>query len=122
MKRVVAVLAVVLLGSLVGSGLMADEHQAVGSEKCAKVCHKVEFKSWSASQHAKAEVKAECETCHGNGKDYMKLSVMKDPAKAEAAGLIAKPGKASCTLECHQESPVSDEMFAEVHEREPPKK
>jgi len=121
MKRVIAVLAVVLLGSLVGSRLTAEEHEAVGSEKCAKVCHKVQFKSWSESKHATAEVKTECETCHGNGKDYMKLKVMKDPAQAEAAGLIAKPDKASCTLECHKDAPVTDEMLANVHEHKPKK-
>ena len=44
----------------------------------------------------------QCEVCHGPGADYMK--VMKDPAKAKAAGLIA-PTQDVC-VGCHsKESP-----------------
>jgi len=89
------------------------QHTYLGAEKCGKMCHKVEFTSWSASKHAKAfeslkpadQAKADCvgchvtggkkempgvqcEECHGAGSDYNKLAVMKDKAKAVAAGLI----------------------------------
>jgi len=77
------------------------------------MCHKVEFDSWSKTKHATAEPKAECETCHGNGADYWKMSVMKDPAAAKAAGLIAKPDKASCS-KCHEKG-VKDEDLPKVH-------
>lgn len=40
-----------------------------------------------------------CESCHGPGSDYKALSVMKDPAKAKAAGLIV-PNEKVC-LGCH---------------------
>ena len=40
-----------------------------------------------------------CEACHGPGSDYKALSVMKDPAKAKAAGLIA-PDEKVCVA-CH---------------------
>ena len=94
----------------------AADHAAVGAEKCAKVCHKVQFESWSKSKHATAtDQKADCETCHGNGADYVKLSVMKDPVKAQAAGLIAKPDKASCTKSCHKPAEITPENISTVH-------
>lgn len=42
-----------------------------------------------------------CEACHGAGSAYSPMTVMKDPAKAKAAGL-AMPGKDHCT-KCHNE-------------------
>ena len=95
----------------------AAEPAAVGSAKC-KMCHKVEFASWEKTKHATTEPKAECETCHGNGADYVKMGPAKgkDPAKAKAAGLIAKPDKASCTAKCHKPAEFKDEMMAKVHE------
>ena len=95
----------------------AAEPAAVGSAKC-KMCHKVEFASWEKTKHATTEPKAECETCHGNGADYLKMGPAKgkDPAKAKAAGLIAKPDKASCTAKCHKPAELKDEMMAKVHE------
>jgi len=46
----------------------------------------------------------QCETCHGAGGDYLSLSVMKDMAKAKAAGLVM-PTKELC-VKCHNpESP-----------------
>ncbi|MEW5807718.1 MAG: cytochrome c family protein [Acidobacteriota bacterium] len=98
----------------------------VGAEKC-KICHKTEFESWAQLKHAKAmealkpeEQKdpkclachstghgkteavlggVQCEACHGPGSDYKSPAVMKDPAKAKAAGLII-PDKAACEG-CH---------------------
>jgi hypothetical protein len=59
------------------------------------------------SAHA-PELKAEgvsCETCHGPGSDYKKLSVMKDKAEAQKNGLILYGSpeaiKAQC-LKCHE--------------------
>lgn len=83
----------------------------VGAEKC-KVCHKVQYDSWLKSEHAE-EKKAECETCHGAGSGYITLAVMKDPVKAKAAGLIAKPDKATC-LDCHKKG-VKAEDLIKVH-------
>lgn len=48
----------------------------------------MQFTSWSASKHAKASPATECEACHGNGADYAKLPIIKDPAKAKEAGLV----------------------------------
>ena len=46
-----------------------------------------------------------CESCHGAGGDYWKMSVMKDPAQSGAKGLII-PNEKTCTA-CHNaESPT----------------
>jgi hypothetical protein len=117
MKRLFALLAVMAVIAFVGSPLLAADHAAVGSDKCAKMCHKVEYESWAKTKHATSTPKTECETCHGNGADYMKMSVMKDPAAAKAAGLIAKPDKASCTAKCHKAAEFKDDMMAKVHDK-----
>ena len=71
----------------------------LGAEKC-KLCHKVQFLSWAGSAHAKRTPPLDCESCHGPGSEYGKPPVMKDPAKARAAGLI-KPDAAFCGR-CHK--------------------
>jgi hypothetical protein len=117
MKRLSLLFALVAaVGLIAGGAALAADHAAVGAEKCGKMCHKVEFESWAKSKHATAKEKVECEACHGNGADYMKLSVMKDPAKAKAAGLIARPDKAACTAKCHKPADIKDDMLAKVHD------
>jgi len=88
---------------------------AVGAEKCAKMCHKVQYESWLKTKHATQEPKVDCENCHGAGSDYAKMSVMKDAAASKAAGLIAKPEKAHCTEKCHKAN-FKDEMLKNSHE------
>jgi len=67
----------------------------------------------------------QCESCHGAGGDYLSLSVMKDKAKAMAAGLIM-PTKEVC-VKCHNpESPNYkefnyDESFKEIAHPNPGK-
>lgn len=114
MKRLVALLGMAVLGAVIQAPVSGAEHAAVGTAKC-KMCHKVQFDSWAKSKHALAAKPTDCEACHGNGADYMKMSVMKDPEQAKAAGLIAKPDKASC-LKCHKPDEIKDEMLAKVHE------
>jgi len=118
MKKLIALAAVAAF--VLVAQVRAAEHAAVGSDKC-KMCHKVEHASWAKTKHATTEPKAECETCHGNGGDYWKMAVMKDPAKAKEAGLIAKPDKASCTAKCHKPAEFKDEMLAKVHDKKPKK-
>jgi DnaJ-class molecular chaperone len=118
MKRLFGIaLAVGVAMMMTAAPVAAADHAAVGAEKCAKMCHKVQFESWATSKHATAaaDKKADCETCHGNGADYMKMSVMKDPAKAHEAGLIAKPDQASCTKSCHKASEITAAKLATVH-------
>ncbi len=117
MKKSVALLIIMAVAIVVPAALSsAADHAAVGVAKC-KMCHKVEFDSWSKTKHAAAKPVVECETCHGNGGDYWKMSVMKDVAAARAAGLIDKPAKASCTAKCHKPAEFKDVMLTQVHEK-----
>lgn len=53
----------------------------------------------------KAEEGVSCESCHGPGGDYWKMDVMKDSARAMAAGMVL-PNEATCKG-CHNpESPT----------------
>jgi len=118
MKRTVILLCLAAVALFMATGAFA-EHAAVGAEKC-KMCHKIQYESWAASKHAAQNPKVECETCHGPGSDYMKISVMKDVAAAKAAGLIL-PTKAECG-KCHGKGKVpamTDDLFAKVHEHKP---
>ncbi len=125
MKRIFLVLAVAVV--MLGVGALAANAAPtyIGAEKC-KMCHKVQYDSWAQSKHAKATENAQksanpkfeaacltchatnkdaalagvqCEACHGPGSDYKSLSVMKDAAKAKAAGLVI-PSQATCDS-CH---------------------
>lgn len=116
MRKVIALSAFAAAAALLLQvNLFAADHAAVGSDKCAKMCHKVQLQSWATSKHGMAKEKTECETCHGNGADYMKLAIMKDPVKAKEAGLIAKPEMASCTAKCHKPAEIKPEMLEKVH-------
>ena len=76
--------------------LASNGHAAAGPEKC-KMCHRIQFDSWSTTAHAKKGL--DCEACHGNGADYKAMPVMKNPAAAKAAGLVL-PGLDFCR-KCH---------------------
>lgn len=71
----------------------------VGAEKC-KLCHKAQYSSWAISAHARRTPPLDCESCHGPGSEYRTPTVMKDPAKAKAAGLV-QPDAAFC-VKCHK--------------------
>ncbi len=90
----------------------------IGADKC-KLCHKVEFASWQKTKHAAAKV--ECEDCHGPGSNYKTMAIMKDKAKAQAAGLIL-PTEKDCKT-CHAQKNVKVENYADamkkVHEMKP---
>jgi len=125
MKRTLLAVAV-LLGF---AGLLVHSVEAgptyIGADKC-KMCHKIQHTSWLETKHAKATETAkaatkwkyeaacltchatnkdeamagvQCEACHGAGSDYKSIQVMKDRAKAVAAGLIV-PTQGTCDG-CH---------------------
>ena len=125
MKRtlIVAAVAMFVLGLFAVTASAAPTY--IGAEKC-KMCHKVQYDSWAQTKHAKATESAkaaknmkfeaacltchatnkdealagvQCEACHGAGSDYKSLSIMKDVAKAKAAGLVI-PAQATCDG-CH---------------------
>lgn len=114
MKKMLIVLISLSLLSLLIASFYA-EPTALGAEKCAKMCHKIQYESWLKTKHAEQNPKVECETCHGKGSDYAKMSVMKNPDAAKAAGLIAKPQKSFCTEKCHKAN-FKDEMLKNTHE------
>lgn len=87
----------------------------IGAAKC-KMCHKLQYTSWAASAHAKRTPPLDCESCHGAGSEYKAISVMKDPEKAKAAGLVL-PGRQFCIV-CHQ-GDWSDEMLQRAHAHKP---
>jgi hypothetical protein len=126
---------------------LAQGHTYLGAEKC-KLCHKIEYTSWLTTKHAKAfeslkpadQAKAECvgchvtggkkelpgvqcEACHGPGSDYNKLAIMKDPAKAKAAGLNI-PTEKDCVV-CHNKKSPNFKGFnfaeasKKVHDKKP---
>lgn len=87
----------------------------IGADKC-KMCHKTQYESWSGSGHAKRNPPLDCEACHGPGSGYKTIAVMKDAAKARAAGLVV-PAKEFCAT-CHK-SGWTDTMLAAVHAHKP---
>ncbi len=83
----------------------------VGAASC-KMCHKIQFASWSESAHAKRTPPLDCESCHGPGSEYKAMATMKDPAKAKAAGLV-QPGAPFCAT-CHKRN-WNDGMLKKAH-------
>jgi hypothetical protein len=87
----------------------------IGAAKC-KMCHKLQYESWSGSAHAKRNPPLDCEGCHGPGSEYKAIAVMKDPAKARAAGLVI-PAKGFCAT-CHT-SGWNEAMLTAAHAHKP---
>ena len=83
----------------------------IGADKC-KVCHKVQFASWAETAHAKRKPPLDCEGCHGPGSEYKSLTIMKDPEKAKAAGLVM-PAATFCAS-CHA-SGWKEDMLRKAH-------
>jgi excinuclease UvrABC ATPase subunit len=67
----------------------------------------------------------QCETCHGPGSEYKKLTIMKDKQKAVENGLILHTDKEAFCTTCHNsESPTFkgfnlDEMWAKIQHPDP---
>lgn len=85
----------------VAATLGIDDPQASG--RCLK-CHATAY--WFSTQRLSEQIPVEegvsCESCHGPGKDYISLSVMKDREKAMAAGLYL-PDEQTCR-QCHNDT------------------
>ncbi len=88
-----------------------DDPQTSG--KCLK-CHSTAYNFTEQVQTTKVKVEdgVTCESCHGPGKDYKSLSVMKDQAAAIAKGLVHPPTQ-SCRL-CHNEENPNFKEFNEA--------
>ena len=111
-------LLILLLFVFVAAVVYGQAPTKVGADKC-KLCHKIEFASWEKTKHAAAKV--ECEDCHGPGSNYKTMAIMKDPAKAKAAGLVV-PTEKDCKT-CHEKTNVKVENYADaikkVHDKKP---
>lgn len=83
----------------------------IGAVKC-KLCHQVQFASWTKTAHATRVPPLDCESCHGAGSEYKTLAIMKDPKKARAAGMVS-PEAAFCA-KCHT-SGVTDDFLKKSH-------
>lgn len=87
----------------------------IGADKC-KMCHKVQFESWSTTPHAQRTPPLDCESCHGAGSEYKAMAIMKDPAQAAAAGLVT-PDRAFCE-QCHVRG-WNEEFLVRAHAHKP---
>jgi RecJ-like exonuclease len=116
MKQRIALLAILFVFAAVS--VFAQAPTKIGADKCMP-CHKIQHTSWQKTKHAAAKV--ECEDCHGAGSAYKTLAIMKDKAKAKAAGLIM-PTEKDCQA-CHAKKNVKVENYAEamkkVHDKKP---
>jgi hypothetical protein len=96
----------------VASGTKKGEREKVGAGQC-RVCHPIQYNSWVKSGHARKGL--DCEGCHGDGSEYAKNAVMRDPAKAKAAGLIFQ--KAPFCEKCHPTA--TDAFLPKAHAHKP---
>ena len=87
----------------------------IGDAKC-KMCHKIQHASWAESSHAALDPVLDCESCHGPGSEYKKMSIMKDREQALAAGMVM-PEAAFCKI-CHTDD-WDDDLLAASHEHKP---
>ena len=86
----------------------------IGADVCGE-CHDVQLQSVANDKHAARQPPLDCEECHGPGSGYKSKSVMKDPDKARAAGLVI-PDKAFCS-QCHKTG-VNDAFLKKAHAHE----
>jgi hypothetical protein len=102
---------------VVKASAAAPVREKLGAGQC-RTCHRLQYDSWVKSGHARKAL--DCEGCHGNGSDYANAAVMKDGARASAAGLIFQT--AAFCEKCH---PTADAAFLpkahdHKHRREQP--
>ena len=100
--------------------LASEKSQAIAKEKGiadaqnASECLKCHVTAYTEPDEAKAatykiEDGVNCESCHGAGSNYAKLSIMKDHEKSLANGMV-DPDKDIC-IKCHnEESPTYKEF------------
>jgi Cytochrome c554 and c-prime len=85
--------------------------KASESPECLE-CHVTAYGADKALTSAlKQEDGVQCETCHGAGSDYKSIPIMKDKAKAEAAGLVLAADDPKLCEKCHNsKSPTYKEF------------
>jgi hypothetical protein len=103
--------AVVDIGGPVEVGATKPGLSRIGAAKC-KICHKVQFASWTETAHATRTPPLDCEDCHGPGSEYKSKKVMEDPEKARSAGLVT-PDRSFCS-QCHT-ADWTDDLLERTH-------
>jgi len=121
------------LGILILSTAAVGAAEYIGATKC-RMCHKVQYESWTGLAHAKAfeQIKpgdqgnaeclnchatggsaampgVQCEACHGPGSDHKSMKTMKDREASVAAGLLI-PDESICES-CHTGAPHAQKAF-----------
>jgi hypothetical protein len=109
-----AAAAVVDIGGPVAVAPTKPGLSLVGSDTC-ETCHDVQYASWAKTAHAARKPPLDCEGCHGPGSAYKSMAVMKDPAKARAAGLVI-PDVSFCA-QCHTKGATAD-LLKRAHAHE----
>ncbi len=99
------------IGGLVEVSATKPGLARIGAGKC-KLCHKIQFDSWSKTAHAARTPPLDCESCHGPGSEYKSLAIMKDSRKARSAGLVI-PVRSFCA-KCHTNG-WSDDLLKRTH-------
>lgn len=105
-----------------------SEVAAVETPECLK-CHTlgVDLASAKVDDTFDKTQGVQCESCHGAGSEYKKLSIMKDKQKSMDAGLIIHTDKDAFCTQCHNsDSPTFesfhyDEMWAKIKHPKPAK-
>lgn len=90
-------------------GLTKPAHESPECLKCHVTAAGVGASLLAPSFNMKDGV--QCESCHGAGNDYKGMTVMKDPAKAVAAGLILGKNDPKVCTRCHNEESPSYKEF-----------
>lgn len=81
---------------------------AADTKECIK-CHSLGKDADESEFESSFDLKqgVQCESCHGPGSEYMKLSVMKDSSEAVNKGLLIHTEKEKWCVNCHNpESPT----------------
>lgn len=89
------------------AGVEGDPQKAVACLKCHTTAYGVSNELIDST--FKVENGVQCESCHGPGSKYSKMSIMKDKQKSTDAGLV-EPDESVC-IKCHNSSnPVAKEF------------
>jgi hypothetical protein len=95
-------------------GLKKPANESPECLKCHVTTHDLDKSLLLAGFDPKDGV--QCETCHGPGSDYKSIPVMKDRAKAVAAGLVLAEKDPKLCTKCHNpESPNYKEFKYDVY-------
>lgn len=93
-----------------GKGLKT---KAVESPECL-TCHTITAEAAQLDKSFDVKDGVQCETCHGAGSAYKNMAIMKDKAKAVAAGLIMPENDAATEkfcVTCHNEKSPTHKEF-----------